>query len=110
MFASLTGYRLPSEKYAYMTFEMQQKTTLDAIMGITEKIRDLAQIVGWPGLRDKMQQSSIIVVAERRAGEMLKEMPKNPGIQMLGSNIVQPPIDIPRLEELGISKMGGFTE
>lgn len=51
------------------------------------------------------------MIFERRAGEMLKETEKNPGVrgniqdQITGSNTVLPPVDVPTLEDLGISKM-----
>ena len=41
--------------------------------------------------------------AERRAGELLKETPKNKG-QVLGGNIVLPPDNTPTLEDIGITK------
>jgi len=40
---------------------------------------------------------------ERRGGELLQTMPKNPGVRIVGGSIVEPP-GIPTLKQLGIEK------
>ena len=47
--------------------------------------------------------------AERRAGELLDQMPKNEGTRTVGGNpsggsTVRPPDDTPRLSDFGVSK------
>jgi len=42
--------------------------------------------------------------AERRMGQLLKVMPKNPGVRHLGGCTVQPPEDLPLLADYGIEK------
>ncbi len=60
------------------------------------------------------QCAEIKIRAERRAGEMLKDMEKNTGAQGLiqqhltGGNIMQPLVDIPTLSELGITKIQSY--
>ena len=47
--------------------------------------------------------AEIKLLAERKAGEMLRDMEMNKGTR-LGGNIVQPPGDEPTLSEIGVSK------
>lgn len=43
--------------------------------------------------------------AERKAGEMLRDMAKNPGTICSGGSVVLPPADSPpKLEEIGVTK------
>lgn len=42
--------------------------------------------------------------AERKAGALLAEGPKNPGVRHSGGNTVLPPEDKPRLSDLGVTK------
>ena len=49
------------------------------------------------------QAEEIKLRAERRAGEILRNMEKHPGT-VLGGNIVQPPSKLSKLEDLGINK------
>ena len=44
------------------------------------------------------------MLAERRCGELLRDMDKNPGVRMSGSNIVLPP-ETPTLANLDIAPM-----
>jgi len=56
--------------------------------------------------------AELMLRAERKLGEMLENMEKNPGSQgqlqgnpVLGGNIVLPPSDIPKLSDIGIAKI-----
>lgn len=53
------------------------------------------------------QCAEIKIRAERRAGEILKEMEKNPG-QLFRGNTMQPREDTPKLSDLGISKVQSY--
>jgi site-specific DNA-methyltransferase (adenine-specific) len=49
--------------------------------------------------------TEITIRVKRRIGELLRDMPKHPGILHSGGNTVLPPDDVPPLADLGISKM-----
>lgn len=48
--------------------------------------------------------AAVRLLSEYKAGQMLREMPKNKGT-VLGGNMVLPPDDTPTLSDLGLSKM-----
>jgi hypothetical protein len=54
------------------------------------------------GRDDKAELLAVTMTTERKAGEMLAAMEKNPGNRNLGGNTMLPP---PSLESLGITKM-----
>ena len=94
--------------------ELVLATNIDEIKLIRDKAEALRQYIKQQKGSFEMQNQAaeIKLRAERRAGEMLKEMEKNPGVKMdgskpgfIGGNIMQPPIDAPTLSDLGISKI-----
>ena len=80
--------------------------SIDEVKGIRDKAEALRAYAKQAGMGLEMQNecAEIKLMAERRAGEMLAEMEKNPGT-VLGGNIVQPPSNLPKLEDFGITKI-----
>lgn len=93
--------------------ELALAKDIDEIKQIRDKAEALRHYIRQQGASLEMQNqcAEIKIRAERRAGEMLAEMEKNPGTKgqligpgIIGGNTMQPPT-IPKLEDLGISKM-----
>jgi len=84
---------------------LEEARTVDEIKDVRNKAEALRLYAKQAGLGLEMQNTcaEIKLQAERRAGGMLAETEKNPGT-VLGGNIVQPPSDIPKLADLGLSK------
>ena len=88
---------------------LEQAASIDEVKVIRDKAEAMRLYVKQAGESLVMQNhcAEIKVRAERKAGEMLLVTEKNKGTR-LGGNIVQPPDDSPRLDDLGISKMQSF--
>ncbi len=59
------------------------------------------------GIEAQNQAAELSRRAERKAGEFLRDMPKNPGAQQNiehGGSMMEPPSDIPTLEKVGVDK------
>lgn len=91
---------------------MMEAKTVDEVKEIRDKAEALRLYLRQQGAGLEMQNhcAEIKLRAERRAGELLGEMPKNGGTQLngrdgFGGNIVLPPKDIPTLEDIGLTKM-----
>lgn len=86
--------------------------SIDEVKQIRDKAEALRHYIQQQGASLEIQNdcAEIKLRAERRAGEMLGEMEKNPGTKgqlvgpgVIGSNMVQPPIT--KLSDLGISRI-----
>lgn len=99
---------------------VQAARSIDEVLEIKNKMDALKLYVKQQGESLEMQNqcAEISVRASRRAGELLREMPKNggakgqlngdvpKGTKLVGGNIALPPTDdTPTLSELGIEKM-----
>jgi len=91
-------------RYDAARHALQVAVSVDEVKDIRDKAQAMAAyarqahdtaLVEWA--------TEIKVRAERRAGEMLREMEKNPGTRAAGSRMMRPP-DTPTLEQLGINK------
>ena len=86
--------------------ELAIATDIDEVKEIRDKAEALRQYVKQQGATLEMQNqcAEIKIRAERRAGELLGEQEKNPGVRMRGPNIVLGP-ETPTLADLGITYM-----
>lgn len=87
--------------------ELAKATNIDEVKTIRDKAEALRVYAKQAGecLEMQNQCAEIKIRAERRAGEMLKNMPKNTGGgDTSGGNIVQPPQEPPKLSDIGINK------
>mgnify|MGYP001564590869 FL=1 len=84
---------------------LEEARSIDEVKDVRDKAEALRLYAKQAGMSLEMQNkcADLKLRAERRAGEMLAEMEKNPGT-VLGGNIVRPPSDIPKLADLGLSK------
>lgn len=93
---------------------LAEAKTVDEVV----KIRDLAEAArvyakqARLGLEAQNYATEIKLRAERKAGQILKDIPKNEGTkgQLVGPGViggyrVLPPIDAPTLEDIGVTKM-----
>ena len=78
--------------------------SIDEVKNIGDKAEALRAYAKQAGMSLEMQNecAEIKLRAERRAGELLVEMEKNPGT-VLGGNIVKPPSELPKLEDFSSS-------
>jgi len=82
--------------------------TIDEVKDIRDKAQAMKAYAKQIGESLEVQNdiAEIKIRAERRAGEILQETERNPGIKMAGGNIVLPPEDAPpKLEDIGITKI-----
>lgn len=93
---------------------IMEAKTVDEVKQIRDKAEALRLYLKQQGESLEMQNAcaEIKIRAERRAGELLKEMPKNGGTRgqlngrdSSGGNIVLPPENEPTLSDIGLTKM-----
>jgi len=90
---------------------LEEASTLQEIKEIrdqAEAIRQYVKVAGYH-LGYQNQAAETKLRAERKAGELLKQMEKNKGVRTKGGSIsggctMQPPENTPRLKDLGIEK------
>lgn len=91
-------------KYDAARYALQQAVQVDEVKDIRDKAQAMAAYAKQAKDTELVQWATEIKVrAERRAGQMLAEMPKNQGTILRG-NTMQPRGEIKTLEEIGISK------
>ncbi len=85
--------------------ELALATSVDEVKEVRDKAEALRMYTKQQGESLEMQNqcAEIKLRAERRAGEILEDMPKNKGVR-LGGNVIVPPGGEPKLEDIGISK------
>lgn len=92
---------------------LAEARTLDEIMDVRDKAEAIRLYIRAAGLGIEMQNDAAEVKlrAERRAGELLREMPKNKGSQGTGSNQYEVrlrPATAPTLRDFGIEKTQAY--
>ena len=91
-------------KYDAARYALQQAVQVDEVKDIRDKAQAMAAYAKQAKDTELVQWATEIKVrAERRAGQMLADMPKNQGTILRG-NTMQPREEIKTLEEIGISK------
>ena len=85
---------------------LAEASTLQEIKEIRDQAEAIKAYVKAAGYSLEMQNQAAETKlrAERKGGELLKQMEKNKGVR-LGGNIVLPPENTPKLKDLGIEKM-----
>jgi len=92
---------------------LAEAKTLDDVLMIRDKAEAVRVYAAAAklGLESQNEAAEIKIRAERKAGELLREMPKNEGAKgkiqehLTGGNIMLPPDEQPTLAELGVEKM-----
>lgn len=85
---------------------LAEAVTIDEVKDIRDKAESIRAYYRQQkdGLDAQNNAAELKIRAERRLGELLAEMEKNPGTRLLGGHTMLPP-ETPTLAELGIAKM-----